>query len=322
VVQHFRRAQEAEELSREARQHAGRSLHYHYDGDGSLIVKARLPAEAGALLLKSLDAAAAAISAPDVPAGLAPANRADECEDGQPSRAARRADAIAVLAESFLKHGAETLSGGERHQIVVHVAAETLRESVAGRCEIEHGPSLPAETVRRLGCDCSVVMLVENAEGEPLNVGRKTRSIPPALRRALHSRDRGCRFPGCTHARYVDAHHVQHWAQGGETKPSNLVSLCSFHHRLVHEGSIRVEALDDGAFRCVRPDGRAFDSVVPGGTRHFDWARLPQLHREGGIRITRDTAVTRWRGERMDYSIATEILLSKARKPGGVPAGM
>jgi hypothetical protein len=72
----------------------------------------------------------------------------------------------------------------------------------------------------------------------------------------------------------------------------------------------------------VRPDGRAFDSVVPGGTRHFDWARLPQLHREGGIRITRDTAVTRWRGERMDYSIATEILLSKARKPGGVPAGM
>jgi hypothetical protein len=117
---------------------------------------------------------------------------------------------LAELAESFLKHGAETLGGGERHQIVVHVDAETLRDSVAGRCEIENGPALPAETVRRLGCDCSVVMLVENPEGEPLNVGRKTRSIPPALRRALNSRDQGCRFPGCTHTRYVDAHHARH----------------------------------------------------------------------------------------------------------------
>ena len=198
----------------------------------------------------------------------------------------------------------------------MHVGAETLRESVAGRCEIEHGPSLPAETVRRLGCDCSVVMLVEDADGEPLSVGRKTRSIPPALRRALHSRDQGCRFPGCTHTRYVDAHHVKHWAHGGETKPSNLVSLCSFHHRLVHEGGIQVEVLEEGAFRFVRPDGRAFDSVAPCRTRPFDWRDLAQRHREGDVRITRNTAVTRWRGERMDYSLAVEVLLAKAHRAG------
>jgi len=311
LVQHFRRAQEAEELSREARQHAGRSLHYHFDDDGSLIVKARLPAEAGALLIKALEAGIEATSAPRVAAAT---SCTDECGDPPPSYPARRADALAGLAESFLKHGAETLSGGERHQIVVHVDAETLRDSTAGRCEIEHGPALPAETVRRLGCDCSVVMLVENAEGEPLSIGRKTRRIPPALSRALRSRDQGCRFPGCTHTRYVDAHHVRHWAHGGETKPSNLVSLCHGHHRLVHEGGIRVEVVNQNTFRFVRPDGRRFDSTAPGQARPFDWGDLAEQHRDHGIRITPATAVTRWRGERMDYSLAVEALLARARR--------
>jgi hypothetical protein len=321
LVRHFRRAQEAEELSREARQQAGRSLHYHFDDDGSLIVKARLPAEAGALLIKGLEAGVDAISAPDVSAemparvgGDSEGDRAGAACDEPPSRAARRADALAVLAESFLKHGAETLSGGERHQIVVHIDAETLRDSTAGRCEIEHGPALPAETVRRLGCDCSVVMLLENDSGEALSVGRKTRSIPPALRRALNSRDQGCRFPGCTHTRYVDAHHVKHWAHGGETKASNLVSLCSFHHRLVHEGGIQVEVLDDGAFRFIRPDGRAFDSVAPAHTPTFDWQALAEHNYANDICVTRETAVTRWRGERMDYSLATEVLLAQANR--------
>jgi hypothetical protein len=91
---------------------------------------------------------------------------------------------------------------------------DTARQH-GGQCEIDDGPSVPAETVRRLACDCSVVMVLEDEKGEPLNVGRKTRSIPPALRRALNARDRGCRFPGCTHTRYVDAHHVQHWAHRG-----------------------------------------------------------------------------------------------------------
>ena len=324
LMQHFRRAQEAEELSREARQQAGRSVYFFFDEDGSLIVKARLPAEGGALLMKALEAAVESVSAPDVPAGTSVVNQfSDEWGDQPPGLPARRADALAVLAESFLKHGAETLSGGERHQIVVHVDADTLRDSVAGQCEIEDGPSLPAETVRRLGCDCSVVMMVENAEGEPLDVGRKTRSIPPALRRALKSRDRGCRFPGCTHTRYVDAHHMQHWAQGGETKPSNLVSLCSFHHRKVHEGGILVQSLDDGAFRFVRPDGRPFDTAPPGRSEPFHWTQLPLHHDRADIHINRHTAVTRWRGERMDYGMAVDALLVRAHRAraNDIPAG-
>ena len=145
----------------------------------------------------------------------------------------------------------------------VHVAAETLGRGAAGCCEIEHGPSIAAETSRRFACDASVVTLIEDADGEPLNVGRKMRTVSAPLRRMLTARDKGCRFPGCCNARYIDMHHIKHWANGGETKPSNLVSLCRFHHRAVHEGGFSVEILDDGALRFVRPNGWiAFCQVV------------------------------------------------------------
>jgi hypothetical protein len=115
---------------------------------------------------------------------------------------------------------------------------------------------MSAETARRLSCDAGVVAMIEDDNGEPLSVGRKTRTISSPLRRFLKARDNGCRFPGCTNTRHVDAHHIKHWAHGGETKPSNLVSLCSFHHRRVHEGGIEVQMLDDGAVRFIRRDGR------------------------------------------------------------------
>ena len=320
LVQGYRRAKDAEEASREARQFAGRSVRYFYDSDGSMILKAQLPAELGELLIKALDAAAEEISTPPVPAGTCVPNvEPKEPPDERPTRATRRADAFAVLAETFIKHGGAPLNGGERHQIVVHVDAETLRDGSAGRCEIEDGSVLAAETVRRLACDCSVVAILENERGEPLNVGRKTRSIPPALRRALNARDRGCRFPGCTHTRYVDAHHVRHWAHGGETKASNLVTLCRFHHRKVHEGGVTVQVLDDGAFRFVKPDGTGIDTVATGRTTPLgDWTQLPDRHHADGIHIDESTAVTRWRGERMDYGIAVEALFARSRS---VPAG-
>jgi hypothetical protein len=250
VVRHYRRAQQAEELSREARQQANRRVSYYFDGDGSLVLKASLPAEAGALLVKAFEAALEASSSPDVsaetsreqpeeepkeekPSSAARRTDASVVKEEKPSVAARRADALVAMAESFLKHGAAALGGGDRHQVVAHVDATTLHDGTAGRCELEDGPAIPAETARRLPCDASIVTLVENNRGEPLNIGRKTRSIPPAIRRALNARDRGCRFPGCPNTRYLDGHHVHHWAHGGETKLSNLVMLCRFHHRQV-----------------------------------------------------------------------------------------
>ncbi|MEO8017695.1 MAG: DUF222 domain-containing protein [Pseudomonadota bacterium] len=157
--------------------------------------------------------------------------------------------------------------------LTCRLPAET---GAAGCCEFEHGPSMAAETARRLACDASVVELVENDDGEPLNVGRKTRTISAPLRRLLDARDKGCRFPGCANSRYIDAHHIEHWANGGETKPSNLLSLCRFHHRAVHEGGIRIEVLDDGALRFVKANGNSVDSVLPGFTQPpGEWRNLP-----------------------------------------------
>jgi hypothetical protein len=307
LVRCYRRVQEVEELSREARQQANRSFRYYYDEDGSLIVKARLPAEAGALLLKALDRA--------MPK---PEPRADRQNVSAETFPQRRADAVGQIAESFLKHGHESLNGGERHQIVVHVDEETLRERTSGLCELEDGPSLAAETARRLACDASVVRVAENAHGEPLDVGRRSRSIPPALRRALNARDRGCRFPGCSNHQYVDAHHIKHWADGGETSARNLVTLCRFHHRQVHEGRVVLQRLDDGALRFVRPDGRAFESPAPGTPS--DAGRLAALHAGCGVHIEPGTAVSLWRGEQMDYGLAIEVLLQQAQRGRDVSA--
>ena len=323
LVRQFRRVQEVEALSREARQHAGRSLSYFHDDDGSLVIKARLPAEAGAQLLKALEAAIADAPLPEHFQGTLNDSRESSSTyiaEDPPSPSMRRADALALLAESFLQHGAQAMSGGDRHQIVVHVDHDTLRNAAPGRCELDDGPSLAVETARRLACDSSVVRIVEDADGEPLDVGRKTRSIPPALRRALKSRDQGCVFPGCTHKRYVDGHHIEHWADGGATRLSNLVSLCRFHHRAVHEGGIRIERLDDGAWRFVLPNGESRLSCAPGHTLPMGSLRdLVATHRSAGLRIDARTAATRWRGERMDHGQAISSLLFRSRAAAAAP---
>jgi hypothetical protein len=324
LVRSFRRAQQAEELSREARQQAARCVSYSHDAEGSLIVKASLPAEIGALFVKALDAAVDGMDGAGRVSAETSAAQDDSTPGERPSWGVRRADALARIAESFLAHGAEVLSSGERYQAVVHVDAEVLREGCTGRCEHEDGPALAVETARRLSCDASVVSIVEGEDGEPLNVGRKTRSIPPAMRRALQSRDQGCRFPGCSNKHYVDGHHIRHWANGGETRLSNLALLCRFHHRQVHEGDAIIGALNDGVLRFTMKDGRSFESLPPArrgaetGPRAVDvlqgdWTRLLADNRSRTV-ISPETAVTRWRGERMDYGIAVDVLLCQSRR--------
>ncbi len=311
VVRGYRRALDAEELSREALQHRDQSLLYYTEADGSLIIRGKLPAEIGALFVRALEAAEDSLPIPkDV--------SAETSFDDRHQLRKRRVEALATLAESFLATGPRDLSGADRHQIVVHVDAETLQHGHAGRCELEHGPSVAAETARRLACDATIVRIIENEKGEPLDVGRKTRTIPPAIRRALNSRDKGCRFPGCSFKRYVDGHHVKHWAHGGDTSLANLVTLCRFHHRLAHEGQVVVQALDDGAFRFVKPGGETFESPPP---RTTDWKELTTAHSERRIAIEPQTAVTRWTGEALDLGLAVEALMYRAERAKDVPAG-
>jgi hypothetical protein len=194
-------------------------LQWYWDEDGSLVLRGQLAPEDGALFLQALESAHQAVR-----------------ERGSAEPRATNVDALAAMAELALSGGSR--SGGERHQVVVHVDEDAL--VAEGRCELDDGPSLAPETARRLACDSSVVHVRER-EGKTLAVGRKTRSISAAIRRALKRRDRGCRFPGCENHLFVDAHHIRHWAQGGETNLDNLVLLCPRHHRLVHEGGYAVE---------------------------------------------------------------------------------
>ena len=202
VTRAYRRALDAEELTREAIQQREQRLWFFTEPDGSITIRGSVPAEVGALFKRALEAAEDSLPIPkDVPAGTS---------DEDPCRFQnRRIKALETLAESFLARGPRDLSGSDRQQIVVHVDAETLQHGHAGRCELEDGPSIAAETARRLACDAGIVRIVEGAEGEPLDVGRRTRSIPPGIRRALNARDQGCRFPGCSFKRYVDGHHVK-----------------------------------------------------------------------------------------------------------------
>ena len=166
TVRLFRRAMQAEELSNEASQQASRALTYHYDEDGSLVLKARIPALGGALVVKAIEAAMAQI--PDTEVDV------DTTETWPLDHAARRADALVRVAESSLRRRGADSKTADHYEVVVHVDAETLCADAPGRSHIDHGPTLPVETIRRIGCDASLVAVLEDREGHVLNVGRKT----------------------------------------------------------------------------------------------------------------------------------------------------
>ncbi len=214
------------------------------------------------------------------------------------------------MAESLLANGAASRPAGKRHHIVVHVDAEVLTDpDAAGRSELQNGPQLAGESTRRLACDASIVRLTENGAGMPLNVGRKTRSIPPAIHRALRARDQGCRFPGCTARHFVEGHHVEHWAHGGETSLQNLVQLCHFHHRLVHEGGYGVRVSGNQQFAFTRPDGRPIEALPKNSAELFGDTDIETLNRAHGLDIDAETCVFPGNGDRMDYAMAVEGLL-------------
>jgi hypothetical protein len=160
-----------------------------------------------------------------------------------------------------------------------------------------------AETSRRMACDASVVHWHEGKDSEPLNIGRKSRTIPPALRRALKQRDGGCRFPGCTCSKFVDAHHIQHWADGGETSMANLVLLCRRHHRLVHEGGFGVQTRAGGEIHFTYPDGRTLPPS-PDGPFRGNAGFIQNENSKRGLQITAETLPPLWTREVMDQDLA------------------
>jgi hypothetical protein len=208
---------------------------------GVMRVSVEVPIEEGEVIAQALDRAVAGGEA------------AEGIEFDANAWRAQQADALVAIAKTYLG-GGETAAGStaDRYQVVVHVDEKSLRGGI-GRAD------LPVDTVKRLTCDGSVVTVTETEAGAPLDIGRKQRTVPTPMKRALWARDRGCSFPGCDRKHYVDAHHIEHWADGGATSLENLTLLCSHHHRLLHEGGFAIhrDASGDRYFR--RPDGR----VIP-----------------------------------------------------------
>jgi hypothetical protein len=220
-----------------------------------------LPAEEGELVGQAVDSAVAA--------GEAALGVEFASERSGESWKAQQADAFVAIMKTYLGGGADSRSAAEgvtrersapaadHYQVVVHVDESVLRgerlHGSVGRSD------LPVDTVRRLACDGSVVTIAEDERGTPLDVGRKQRTVSTALRRALWSRDRGCTFPGCGRAHYVDAHHIRHWADGGDTSLENTMLLCTHHHKLLHEGGFTIRRDENGGLYFRRPDGR----VIP-----------------------------------------------------------
>jgi hypothetical protein len=188
--------------AREAKQrHRARGLHVYQDDDGMFVIRGRLEPEVGALVVQTLGAARDT---------LYQRTRTPSTIEDRPSMAQQQADALGLIAETALYHGIEPGAPAERYQVVVHVDAPVLADPASdGNAALEEGIRVSAETGRRLACDASRVVMQHGQDGRVVEVAARTRTIPPATRRALHHRDRTCRFPGCT-VRFGQGHHIRH----------------------------------------------------------------------------------------------------------------
>ena len=305
LVRAWRRVDRAAEAKDAQRRHETRELRTWIDDDGMMIIRGRLSPEVGAVVMRALEAGnerlrqEAANVGPD----------AGEVTTGQ-----RRADALGLLAETALAADLDRGTAGDRYQVVVHVDDGVLESDEAtGQSALEDGPYVSAETSRRIACDAARVVMRHGRDGQTLDVGRKTRTVPSALRRALTARDRRCRFPGCS-ARQCDAHHVRHWAEGGATRLDNLLLLCRRHHRSVHEEGFAVRLGADGEAHFAWPDGRPLLPAPP-APRWTGSALGPTNARLDAAQVVIDahTATPHWYGERLDLAWAIDVMW---RPPG------
>ena len=175
------------------------------------------------------------------------------------------------------------------------------------RCHVEDGPAISVSTAQMIACTAALSWMTHGDAGAVLALGRRRRRPSSAIRRAARERDHGrCRYPGCE-SRRVDLHHIQHWVNGGRTDLDNLISLCPWHHKVVHDRGYTIAARPGAAFAFHRPDGTPLPACPP----------LPEP--DGGIGaahdadITPDTIIPPWYGERLDLNHAIWACFANAR---------
>jgi len=317
VVRGWRHVDRIAEARESARRHWSRALHVYQDEDGMVTIRGRLEPELGAVFLQALAAAREALYQHERQAVTFDDVSAETPPLEPPTMEQRQADALGLLAEAALHHGLDPGASGERYQVVVHVDAPALADpEQPGQSVLQDtGARVSAETLRRLACDASRVVMQHDADGRVVEIGARTRTIPPALRRALQHRDRGCRFPGCR-VQVGQGHHIRHWANGGPTTLSNLALLCRRHHRAVHEDGFGLERMTDGTLQFRRPDGQPLpDAPPPAGVRGDPERRLRAQNEAQGLRLHPRTNMPTWLGERLDVRWAIDVLHPRAQPP-------
>jgi hypothetical protein len=304
IVRTYRKVTGREELRDANDRHDARYERCYWDDDGSLVIHARLSPEDGAVYLAGREAGRAATES----SAVSKSSARKSADDSAESRLAEAKSADALVAMARLALAAPQDAAPPVPEVVIVDRATLSGASEEGRCYIDGGVALPPETCRRLACDATVVAMIEAADGTPLDVGRKRRTPTARLRRALRRRDGCCRFPGCGRRRFVHAHHVVHWINGGETKLVNLILLCSYHHRLVHEGGYRVESLGDHVFVFFDRAGREVPQV-PSPSRAFG-PNLAERNDGAGLTITPDSVRSLGGGEPYDLGMTIDVLVA------------
>jgi hypothetical protein len=285
---------------------ARRSLSWQWDEDGCLVLRARLTPDQGAALVASIEALVPPGSPVAHPVPPAPEDldqRAREQEPGPAADrvAARRADALLAL----VRRGPESEETVERGtaQVIVHVDVSS------GAARLQGGPEVPDATAERLACDARVQVLLNDRRGNRMYLGRNRRLATPAQIAALTVRDGdGCQFPGCTHTRHLHAHHVRSWLHGGRTDIDNLIMICSFHHRVIHDHGYRIRRWP-GRWEFLRPNGTPIPTVAAALTGNAE--SLIEMHTRDRLRIDHTTLSPDWDGERLDPDPILDALLPR-----------
>jgi hypothetical protein len=337
-LERFARAHRQVSSADDADARVQRRLAWRLEDDGSLAGTFRLPPLQGAVLLKALRAAAGDLEHPHE--SQSPDAETSATAQPQAPTSSSLADALLVIAEAFLAGKVAAADDPEVYQVIVHVGADATPASPAAdagdvsaetsgpspqapaasaapappghpadpaRCHVEDGPAISVTTAQMIACSSALTWMLHDSAGTLLDLGRRRRRPNAALRRAARERDTcRCRFPGCE-SRRVDLHHIQYWSNGGRTALDNLVSLCKYHHALVHERGYLIAAARDGTFTFYRPDGTMIQVSPP----------LPQ---PGGsidgchdADITPGTIIPPWYGERLDLDHAIYVCLANAR---------
>jgi hypothetical protein len=279
------------------------------DADGTWVLRGRLGAEEAAVV----EAALAAFR--EQGGSAEPLDDEDEESRATPRELA--ADALLAVAQAALARGAAGRATAAEVNVLVDVEALALEGEAPGRCELDGGAALAAETARRLCCDAGIVISTHR-NGKVLDVGRRRRSVSPALGRALRARDGCCQFPGCTNHRFVDAHHIEHWARGGATSLDNLVLLCRHHHRLVHEGGYQLERAADGSIAVLTPLRRRITAVPR--NRRGDCAQVTRTNRARGLDPP-PRSLFPTDGGPFDLGLAVDAMYWFTKRPPGDPTG-